>query len=88
MAALVPDEKCGVCLDSNYFFLTTNAASYNPGPVAPFTADGAPIYGVLPNAVQHLVSTRRTPRSVKTTEVSQVEFSPQCSKKLHGVKKF
>ena len=46
MAALVPDEKCGACLDNTYFFLMTNAASHYPRPVAPSTADGAPLGGL------------------------------------------
>ena len=43
MAALVPDEKCCVYLDNTYFFLFTNAAGYYPRPVAPSTADVAPL---------------------------------------------
>ena len=43
MAALVPDEKCGVCLDKKYFCLMTNAAGYYPGPLAPITAFGTPL---------------------------------------------
>ena len=43
MPALVPDEKCGVCLDNSYFCLMANDADYSLGPVAPSTADGTPL---------------------------------------------
>ena len=47
MAALILDEKCGLCLDKNNFCVMTNGAGYYPGPVAPATADVSPIWATL-----------------------------------------
>ena len=43
MAALIPDEKCGACLDKKTVMLMTNTAGYHPGLVMPSTTDGAPL---------------------------------------------
>ena len=68
MPELVPDEKCGVCLDDSYFCLVTNDAGYSLGPVAPSTADGTPLvvgsnpcagkifFSVKVSLYQHLVT--------------------------------
>ena len=36
------NEKCGVCLDENYFCFVTNAADYHPGSPTLSTAYGTP----------------------------------------------
>ena len=45
MAALSPDEKCGICLDNIIFLRLTNGAGSIPGQVTPSTADGVPLGG-------------------------------------------
>ena len=41
MAALIPDEKCCVCLDKKAFLLLKNRADYHTGLVSSSTTDGA-----------------------------------------------
>ena len=36
------NEKCGVCLDENYFCFVTNAADYHPGSPTSSAANGTP----------------------------------------------
>ena len=47
MAALIPGEKCGVCLDKKTVLLLTNAAGYHPGLVMPSATDGASLRGKI-----------------------------------------